>query len=185
MTLYLQRRLLTVAEYQKMGEVGILTQDDRVELINGEIIKMSPFKSTHTSHVKRLNALLSRLVAGEMTISVQDPITIDPYSEPEPDIALLKPSKDFYAKRHPEPKDVYLVIEVADSTLEKDQTVKLELYAKAGIKEYWIVNLIEKQIEVYKNPKAGNYKQREIIHKGYNITLPKVNVVIRVNDILS
>ncbi len=184
MTLNLQRRLLTVDEYQKMGEVGILTPDDRVELINGEIIKMSPFKSKHTSVVKKITALLYRLVADQMIISVQDPIRLNQHSEPEPDIALLKLSKDFYAKRHPGPKDVYLIIEVSDSTLEKDRTVKLELYAKAGIKEYWIVNLIENQIEVYKSPKADKYKLRELIGKNDNIIFPKTEVTVKADEIL-
>lgn len=184
MTLNLEKRLLTVEEYHRMEEVGILKPVDRVELLNGEIIKMSPFKSRHTSHVKRLNALMFKLVGDLMTISVQDPITINEYSEPEPDVALLKLSKSFYANSHPKAKDVVLVIEVSDSTLEMDRTIKLDLYANAGIKEYWIVNLIDNQIEVYKKPVAGNYKLREIIFLKEEIQLPKTKISIKVSDIL-
>lgn len=184
MTLNLEKRLLTVDEYHRMEEVGILKPVDRVELLNGEIIKMSPFKSKHTSHVKRLNALMFKLVGELMTISVQDPITLNKYSEPEPDLALLKLSKNFYANKHPQAKDVILVVEVSDSTLEMDRTIKLDLYANAGIKEYWIVNLIDHQIEVYKKPVSGTYKLREIVHATDKIQLPKTKITVKASEIL-
>ena len=184
MVVNVEKRLLTVAEYHKMAEVGILDSDDRVELIKGEIIKMSPLNSPHTSHVKRLNALMFRLFGNHLTISVQDPITIEDHSEPEPDIALLAFSEDFYAERHPRPEDVLLLIEVADSTLAKDQQLKLPLYAEAGIKEYWIVNIVNKQLEVYQKPKDSSYTLQKIYTSGDQVSLENLGATIDVNSIL-
>jgi len=184
MTLNLQKRLLTVEEYQKMGEAGILTPEDRVELINGEILEMSPIKSKHTSTVKRITALLYSLVSQELIISVQDPIAIDQYSEPEPDIALLKPSDDFYASGHPRPDDVILVLEVSDATLLKDQTLKLGLYASAGIPNYWIVNLIDNRVEVYSNPHDGIYKSRLFMDREEILSIPNTEVDIKPSKLL-
>ena len=184
MVVNVEKRLLTVAEYHKMAEVGILDPDDRVELIKGEVIKKDPFLSPHTSHVKRLNALMFRLFGNRVTISVQDPITIEDHSEPEPDIALLAFSEDFYAERHPRPDDVLLLIEVADSTLAKDQQLKLPLYAEAGIKEYWIVNLVEKQLEVYQKPKDSSYTIQKIYTSGDQVNLEGLDQAISAKDIL-
>lgn len=184
MIVHLEKRLLSVKEYHKMEEVGILNPSDRVELIRGEIIKMSPFKSAHTSCVKRLTALMYRLVEELFTISVQDPITISDHSEPEPDLALLKYSEDFYAQKHPQPKDVILLIEVSDSTLEIDRHVKMTLYAEAGIKEYWIINLIDQYIEIYKKPEGANFKLREIFYPKDQVLIPECQISIPVSDIL-
>lgn len=180
----IEKRLLTVAEYHKMAEVGILDPDDRIELIKGEIIKMSPLNSPHTSHVKRLNALMFRLLGDRVTISVQDPITIEDHSEPEPDVALLAFSEDFYAERHPRPEDVLLLIEVADSTVAKDQQLKLPLYAEAGIKAYWIVNLVDKQLEVYLNPEGKNYTIKKIYRSGDEVLIESLDLSIPVKNIM-
>ena len=180
----LEKRLLTVAEYHRMAEVGILDPDDRVELIKGEIIKMSPLNSPHTSHVKRINALMFRLFGDRVTISVQDPITIEDHSEPEPDIALLTFSEDYYAERHPRPEEVILLIEVADSTVAKDQHVKLPLYAEAGIKEYWIVNLVNQQLEVYRHPEGSTYLSQATYTARDQGTLESLGVSIQVDAIL-
>ncbi len=180
----IEKRLLTVAEYHKMVEVGILDPDDRVELIKGEIIKMSPLSSLHTSHVKRITSLMYQLLSNRVTISVQDPITIEDHSEPEPDIALLTFSEDFYAERHPGPEDVLLLIEVADSTLAKDQRLKLPLYAEAGIVEYWIVNLVDHKLEVYTNPEDNTYTSTSIYSPGDQITLKNLDITIAVKELL-
>ncbi len=166
MTATLQKRLINVKEYHLMGKVGIL-KEKGIELIEGEIIKMSPTGSKHASCVNRLTNLLTktRLVnqlEEKVIISVQNPIALGEFSEPEPDLALLKYKADFYADTHPTPQDVLLLIEVADSTLETDRKIKAPLYAKAGIPEYWIVNLEEKQLEVFHSPKAGAYQQKNI-----------------------
>jgi len=121
----LVRHRFTVEEYHRMGQAGILSEDDRVELIEGEIVEMAPVGSRHAACVKRLNALLSRRAGGRALVSVQDPIRLGEHSEPQPDLALLKPREDFYAAAHPGPEDVLLVIEVAETSLEYDREVKL------------------------------------------------------------
>ncbi|MEN0050582.1 MAG: Uma2 family endonuclease [Bacteroidota bacterium] len=171
MTLQIKKRLLGVEEYHRMIEADILSEDDRVELINGEIIEMSPIKSFHASHVMRINHFLSNIVGEEVIVNVQNPILIPDYSEPEPDIALLKWDDDFYYEKHPQPEDVILLIEVADSSLEYDQNIKLPLYANAQIPECWIVNLREKQIEMHQYPENGIYKQRVIVQAQDEITI--------------
>ena len=155
----------TTEEYHQMGEAGILSEEKRVELINGEIVEMSPSKSPHAGVVKILGKILNKRLQEQYIISVQDPVKIEPYSEPEPGLAILLHREDFYWKSHPTPKEVLLVIEVADSSLDKDRLVKLPLYAEAGIPEVWIVNLQDKQLEVYKEPRDGKYLESIIYHK--------------------
>ena len=184
MTAFLEKRLLSVKEYHKMGEVGILAPDDRLELINGEIIKMSPLNSKHTSHVKRITALFYRLLDGQVTISIQDPVELNDYSEPEPDIAVLKFREDFYAEKHPLPVDVILLVEVADSTVVTDKKVKMPLYAKSGIPELWIVNLQENVIEVYKDNEGGVFKTQKSFKKGDTLPLSNFDISIKVDQIL-
>lgn len=142
---------LSVANYHKMAETGILLPEDRVELINGEIYQKSPIKSLHAGSVKIINAFLSQYNE-QYVISIQDPIIIDDFSEPEPDIALLKYRADFYTESNPTATEVLWIIEVSDSTLRYDRTIKKELYAKANIAEYWIVNLVDRCLEVYRTP---------------------------------
>lgn len=136
----------TVADYHKLAGMGMF-DDQRVELISGEIIHMSPIGKLHAATVKAIAALLWAAAGDSGIISVQDPVMINDHSEPEPDLAILKPNPSFYAERLPGPDDILLVIEVADSTLEKDRQVKLPLYAASGIPEYWIVNLSEEVLE--------------------------------------
>jgi len=180
----LEKRLINISEYHKMGEVGILTEEDKVELLNGEIIHMSPVNSKHGGHVKRTNALLGKLLGELAVIGVRDPIVIPDLSEPEPDVSVLKPNDDFYETKHPTSEDVYLLIEVSDSTLRKDREVKSPIYAEAGVKEYWIVNLVDNCIEVYKKPKKGEYTSRATFYKKDEIELEDFNIKIQVSDIL-
>ena len=185
MSIQIAKRLLTVSEYHKMAEVGILTKDDRVELINGEILTMSPIKSFHAGRVKRINALLSKLLKDiDVVLSIQDPITIDENSEPEPDIALLHYRKDFYTDSHPIPADVYLIIEVANTTLGYDKGTKKEIYAAAEIPEYWVVNLEDEKIEVYKKPKDGNYLIEGAYGLNEEVVIGAFNLKIKVVDLL-
>lgn len=146
------RRLFTVEEYYEMAHSGILSEEDRVELLAGEIVEMSPIGSRHAACVDRLNQILIQQITGLATVRVQNPIRLSPYSEPEPDLALLRPREDFYAQAHPEPEDVFLVIEVAETSVETDREVKLPLYAEAGIPELWIFDLNAGSVEVYRNP---------------------------------
>ncbi|MFZ0547001.1 MAG: Uma2 family endonuclease, partial [Candidatus Promineifilaceae bacterium] len=151
------RRLFTVEEYYRMAETGILTADDRVELIKGEIVTMSPVGPKHASIVNRLTSLLNRQLAERAILSIQNPIHLSQYSEPEPDLAILQERADFYEDAHPEPEDVLLVIEISDSSLAYDSAVKANLYAQAGIIELWIIDLNAQHITTYRKPTAEGY----------------------------
>lgn len=159
----------TVEEYHRMGEVGIIPSDRRVELINGEIIEMSPIKSLHAGTVKVLAKLLISLFGDEIVLGVQDPVELNEFSEPEPDLSILKFRQDYYRKSHPKPEDVLFLIEVADSSIDSDRQLKLPLYAEAAIPEVWIVNLPERQIEVYTKPAENGYAQINIFRQGDTI----------------
>ena len=152
------RRSFTVAEYERMGRFGIFSEDARVELVCGEIIQMSPIGERHAARVDFLTQFITLRLRRSAIVRVQNPVQLDDYSEPQPDIAVLKPRDDFYNGAHPRPEDVLLVIEVSDSTLDFDQKVKMPLYAGAGIPEAWLVNLPEERIEVYSDPADGEYQ---------------------------
>ena len=130
-----------------------------------------------------ITELLFRDLLGKYKIRIQNPIRINEYSEPEPDIVVAIKRKEGYHKRHPLPKEVKLLIEVSDTTLEKDREVKLPIYAKAGIKEFWIVNVTEKQIEVYRKPKDQQYASKKIFKKGENIKCELIDFNFSVSDI--
>ncbi len=184
MSVQVEKWIFTVDEYRLMSEAGILSEDDRVELIEGEIIKMSPIGKFHAACVKRLNSILNRRVGDNAIISVQDPIRLNEYSEPEPDLALLKPRQDFYAHELPAAADVLLIIEVADSSAEYDRNVKLPLYARAGIPETWLANIKADQIESYSLPVNGAYQNVRLKKRGENISpaaLPRL--VLSVEEI--
>lgn len=144
----------TSEQYQQMITAGILTEDDRVELLFGKITEMSPIGRFHAACVRKLNDLVYQQLFGKYSFSFENPIVLTDDSEPEPDFALLMFREDHYAAGHPKTEDVLLVIEVSDHTLIKDRTVKSAVYANAGITEYWIINLIERQIEVYTEPSS-------------------------------
>ncbi len=160
------KRWFSVGDYYQMAEVGILTEDDRVELIEGEVLEMSPIGSRHAACVKRLNTLLNQQVGHTAIVSVQDPIYIDDFSEPQPNVALLWPRADFYAEEHPRSSDVLLVIEVADTSVELDRNKKLPLYARTGISEMVIVVLPEEMIEMHAEPVDGRYQQVRVLRRG-------------------
>src|SRR6184192_4545534 len=134
-------RRFSVDEYDRMGRAGVFHEDDRMELLDGQIVEMSPIGPGHAGCVRALTSLLTRLVAGRALVSVQNPVRLGEHSEPQPDVALLVPRADAYRTAHPQPKDVLLVIEVADASLEHDRDVKVPLYAAAGVPEVWLVNL--------------------------------------------
>lgn len=143
--------------YHEMIAKGVLTPEHRVELIDGYLIKKMSIGSPHASAVKALNFLLSRELGGNAVIGVQDPVTIHEYSEPEPDLVVAKYRPDFYRSAHPGPDDVLLVIEVADSSLAYDRQAKIPLYAACGIPETWLVNLVDKNVTVYRKPDGNTY----------------------------
>lgn len=148
-----------------MAETGILPEGQAVELLEGEIYTMSPVNSPHAGMVNKLNRLLMNVLNLEKhVIAVQNPIRINNTSEPEPDLAVLRYRADFYQHAHPSPQDVLLIIEVSDSSLHKDLTIKLPLYAKAGIPEVWIINLADNTLAVYHQPANNAYGQHAIYH---------------------
>ena len=147
-----------------MGEVGLLEEDDRVELIDGRILRMAPIGSRHSAYVALLHRAF-RPVEDRAIVRVQDPIVLDEETEPQPDIAVVRFKPDLYADAHPRPEDVLLLIEVSDTSLEMDREVKLPLYAASAIPEVWIVNLVEEIVEVYRDPSVftdgtGRYRIR-------------------------
>ena len=152
------RHRFTVAEYVRMGQTGIISEDKRVELVCGEVIEMSPIGERHAACVDFLTQLVTLRLRRSAIVRVQNPVQLDDYSEPQPDITVLKPRDDFYRHAHPRPEDVLLVIEVSDSTLEYDRKVKMPLYAGAGIPEAWLVNLPEERVEAYSDPAGGEYQ---------------------------
>lgn len=156
----LRRHRLTVADYHRMAEAGILGEDDRVEFIEGEIIDMAPIGSEHASCVARLNRLFGTCVGERAIVAVQNPVRLDELNEPQPDIALLRYRDDFYRSAHPSSKDVLLIVEVADTSLRYDREIKLPLYAKHGIPEVWIVDLENHRLEIYRQPAADTYRER-------------------------
>jgi len=166
MTVQLVRRLFTVADYHKMAEAGILGEDDRVELLNGEIVAMSPIGSRHAACVDRLTQYLVVRVAGRAIVRVQNPIRLGEHSEPQPDVALLKPRPDFYAEAHPGPEDVLLVVEVAETSAAVDREVKVPLYARFGVPEVWLADLAGEQIEVFRQPSAQGYRELRVLRRG-------------------
>jgi Uma2 family endonuclease len=162
------KRLFTVHEYHKMGEIGLLTEDDRVELIEGEILVMPPIGEGHFGHVNQFTDAFY-VFRRRAVIHVQNPIRLGLHTEPEPDITLLRYRDDFYRGKFPEPEDVLLLVEVADSSLGYDRNTKLPLYAKAGIADYWIVDLIHGELVVYREPSRGRYRRVQRLKHGDSV----------------
>jgi len=169
-----------------MAEVGILSEDDHVELIEGEIIKMAPIGSRHAGCVTRLNVLFNNLVVGKTAlVNVQNPVRLNDFSEPQPDISLLKLRNDFYSNSHPTPADVLLIIEVGDTSIEYDQNIKIPLYATSLIPEVWLVNLVKDTVEIYREPRDRMYREVHYVTRGDSVS-PKYNpnLTISVDSIL-
>ncbi len=164
------KKPLTVEEFEELGKSGIYHEDDRVELIEGEIIEMTPIGRTHAGCVLFLNQFFTQHLGNQVFVNVQNPLVLGDYSEPQPDIVLLKPREDYYRGKLPEPDDVLLVVEVADSSLQFDQKRKVPLYAKHEIPELWIVNLAERCLEVYRQPNEDEYGERFQADSGQTIT---------------
>lgn len=177
------KRLFTAAEYFRMGEVGIL-QETGIELINGEIVEMSPIGSKHLACVNRLNALLTAILGSNAIVSVQNPVVTGELSAPEPDISILRYRSDFYASKLPHAEDVLLLIEVADSSLEYDRSVKRPLYAQSGIPEYWLVNLEKDEIEAFWEPAGDHYKSSELLRAGETLQSRSIDLKLEVNQLL-
>jgi Uma2 family endonuclease len=159
MAVTVRRRRFTLDEYHRVGEVGILHEDDRVELIEGEIIEMTPIDSRHAATVARIQHFFSTRLGDRATVWGQNPLLMPRFeSEPQPDVILLAPRADFYAGALPEPPDVRLLVEIADSSLPYDRRRKFPLYARAGVGEAWLVDLDGRRLEIHRWPAAGGYQ---------------------------
>lgn len=165
MAVQILRWQFTVADFARMLEVGFFTEDDRVELIDGEVRVMSPIGPRHAAFVKRLNAVLNRQLGDAAIISVQDPIQLTDYTEPQPDLAVLRPRDDFYMNAHPQPTDVLIVIEVAESSLDYDREEKVPRYAQAFITEVWLIDIEAATITQYTQPDGTQYQQTQILSR--------------------
>ena len=159
----------TVDAYQRLAELGILPPDDRVELIDGQIVEMSPIGDRHASCVRRLNQLFGRRLLDVAVIDVQNPVVLGQSDAPQPDVTLLAPRADAYPQ-HPRAEDILLLIEVADTSLAHDRDVKIPLYARAGIPEVWLVDLTAERIEIHRAPAAGNYTDTRSASRGDTLT---------------
>ena len=161
------RRRFDVAAYYRMAETGILAPEDRVELIDGEIVEMAPIGSAHGGTTDCLTSLVARAAAeGRVQVRVQGPLRLDPLNEPQPDLMLLRPRADFYRTSHPTAADVLLLVEVADSSLAFDRGPKLALYARHGVPEVWIVDLAGRAVEICRQPGQGGYSERSRVTEG-------------------
>jgi Uma2 family endonuclease len=181
---FAQHHRFTVDDLERMVEAGILKADDRVELIDGEIIEMTPVGSRHAACVRRLNAVLGRLLRGGEILSVQDPLRLEGVLQPLPDIAVLRPRDDFYAESHPTAGDTFFVVEVADSSVMYDRNVKAVRYARAGIPEYWLVDLTRSEVVFHTHPAGDRYQDVVTLRRGASIrstTIPGLDV--RVDEI--
>jgi hypothetical protein len=160
----------TVADFQRMDELGLLPEDGRMELLDGMVVEMSPIGPRHAGCVNRLNQLLARAGAGQVTLGVQNPAVLDDRSQPQPDVTVLRYRRDGYATAHPGPDDVLLLIEVMDSSADRDRRIKVPLYARAGIRELWLVDLDADDIEVHREPGPNGYASVRWVARGDRLT---------------
>jgi Uma2 family endonuclease len=180
------KKLFTVDEYYRMAEVGILKPDDRVELIDGEIIEMSPIGNRDAGCVNRLNHLFTSTFKSRVVVSVRHPMRLNKYNEPEPDIALLRPRSDFYASKTPAADDLFLIVAVADTTLAYDRNVKVPRYAAAAVPETWIVNLRDDRLLVYRDAVAGACNTSLVLRRSESVSASETpDIVFAVDDLSS
>jgi len=168
-----------------MIDAGVFHEDERLELIDGELFEMSPIGPRHVAAVNRLNRLLSLQLANFAIVSVQNPIELSEYSEPQPDLSLLKWRDDFYAHALPLPEDTLIAIEVSDTTVENDRGLKIPAYARAGLAEAWLVDLYNDRVEIYSQPNNDVYQEIRIVLRGQDVvskTIPQI--VLKADDIL-
>ena len=178
-------RPITVAEYHRMGKIGIIAPDERVELLDGSLIAMPPIGPEHAYSVRLLLRRLQERYAGRASLSIQGPVTLDNWSEPQPDAMLNALPEERYATAHPTPEQSLLVVEVAQSSLSYDSGKKLRAYARRGVREYWIVDLVHQRIDVYREPRAERYDVHLIFERGASVApLAFPDEPIAVDDVL-
>ena len=161
-----------------MADAGLLGADDRVELVEGEIIDMAPIGSRNAACVDRLNRLFTTRLSEQVAVRVQSPVRLSDLSEPQPDLALLRHRPDFYAGAHPGPGDVLLVVEVADTTLAWDRDVKVPLYGRAGVGEVWIVDLTAEVVDILKGPGTQGYDDIHQARRGESLQIAGITVAV-------
>ena len=178
-------RRITVTEYHRLGEAGIVGPGERVELLDGQLIKMPPIGPPHDYSVERVTRYFYKHFADRAFIKVQGVVTLDKWSEPQPDVTLNALPTDRYAVTHPTPAELLLIVEVAASSLGYDAGMKLRAYARRRVREYWIVDLEHQHIDVYREPHGGRYKNHRRAERGHTVApLAFPDDVIAVNDIL-
>ena len=179
-----EKKLFTTNDFSKMFDAGILNNDERVELVDGEIIKLNPGKR-HVACSLRANMLFSEAFGRRACVSVQNPVVIDLYNEPKPDVVILKAREDFYATVEPSPEHALLIVEISDTTLAMDQKRKLSKYAKGNVPEYWIEDLRNQLLHVYRDPSRGEYKTHLTLRRDETISaLAFPDVQFKVADLL-
>lgn len=174
------RRLFTVDDYHEMTRAGILSEDDRVELIEGEIVVMSPVGSRHAACVDILAELLIRAADQRTAVRVQSPIGLGGSTEPQPDVCVLLRREDAYSESLPQPDDVLLVIEVSDTSLDFDRRVKARLYARHGIRQFWLIDLAGRTVEVHEGPGPDGYDERSVHEGGQRLPVPGLEIDLEV-----
>ena len=180
-----RKRLFTADEYLRMGEAGILASDSRVELIEGEIIEMSPIGNRHLACVARANELFVAAFAGKAIVTCQSYVRLNHYSEPQPDLVLAKTRSDYYVRKRLSADDTFLVVEVADSSLAYDRKIKMPLYARSGVPEVWIEDLQKNRLLVYRNPNGQTYATSLVLSPGNSVSLIAFpDTVFSVGDLL-
>ena len=186
MAVEIEKRRFTADEFERMGEVGILSEIDRVELIDGAILTMSPIGSRHDAAVTRATHAFVRQAGDDALVRIQQPIRLNPFTEPEPDIALIRRRADFYASAHPGARDLLLVVEIADSSLLYDRDFKSRLYAGFGVVEYWLVDINARIVTCCAESDGNTFSQSHSYQRGQNVTprlLPQCSIAV--DDLLA
>jgi Uma2 family endonuclease len=186
MPIAVTRRRFTADDYQRMGQAGILRAEDHVELIDGEIVTMTPIGPRHCASVDRATRAFVTKAGDSAIVRVQGSVRLDLYSEPEPDIVLLRPRSDFYASRHPGPAEILLIVEVAESSIDYDRDVKSRVYARSGVQEYWLADLNENVVFCHSGIEDGTYRNVRRYTRGQLLApllLPEC--VVSTDDLIS
>ncbi len=183
MPVEITKRLFDVDDYHRMAQAGILSEDDRVELIGGEIVAMTPIGPRHNASVNRATRALVTTVGDRAIVQVQGSVRLDRFQEPQPDLVLLRSQPDFYASRLPGAADILLIIEVAESSLDYDREVKARIYAQSEVQEYWLVDLDERLVSCYTEPQGGAYQRLQQCRAGQSLApraLPECTIAVDV-----
>lgn len=178
------KRRFTADDYHRMVKAGILSEDDRVELIDGEVVAMTPIGSRHNACVNRANRAMVTAAGESAIVQVQGSVRLDLFHEPQPDIVLLRPRTDFYASQLPGPTDLLLVVEIADSSIEYDRDVKMRIYARQGIREYWLADLTENLLSCYSEPRDDAYRSMQQYGRGRSVAPESLPMCVIAVDVL-